>query len=39
MAERARLLGGSCDLSSIPGQGTTITITIALKPERKANVP
>jgi len=39
IAERARLLGGSCDLSSIPGQGTTITITIALKPERKANVP
>ena len=30
MAERARLLGGSCDVSSIPGQGTTITIAIAL---------
>ena len=31
MAERARLLGGSCDFSSIPGQGTTITTTIVLK--------
>ncbi len=37
MAERARLLGGSCDVSSVPGQGTTITI--ALKPEHAASMP
>jgi len=37
MAERARLLGSSCNISSIPGHGTTITI--ALKPEPAANVP
>jgi signal transduction histidine kinase/streptogramin lyase len=39
MVERARLLGGSCDVSSIPGQGTTITISIPLKPAPTASVP
>ncbi|MCW5966357.1 MAG: HAMP domain-containing protein [Bryobacterales bacterium] len=28
MGERARLLGGTCDIASSPGEGTTITITI-----------
>ena len=34
MAERTRLLGGSYNLSSIPGQGTTMRIMVALKDER-----
>jgi signal transduction histidine kinase len=34
MAERARLLGGSYNLSSIPGQGTAMTIMVALQDER-----
>lgn len=37
MAERARLLGGSCEVSSTLGQGTAITIMIALKPETAAS--
>jgi signal transduction histidine kinase/ligand-binding sensor domain-containing protein len=35
MAERTRLLGGSYNLSSIPGHGTTMTIVVDLKDERK----
>jgi signal transduction histidine kinase len=28
MKERIRLLGGSCDVESVPGQGTTVTARI-----------
>ncbi len=30
MKERAALLGGSCEVESVPGQGTTIRVTIPL---------
>jgi signal transduction histidine kinase/ligand-binding sensor domain-containing protein len=39
MAERTRLLSGSYNLSSIPGQGTTMTIIVALKDGRKPGMP
>ena len=33
MAERVKLLGGSFDLSSKPGDGTTLTVTVPLAPQ------
>ena len=35
--ERVRILGGSCHISSTPGQGTTISITLERVPHRKGS--
>jgi signal transduction histidine kinase len=34
VAERARMLGGKEEIHAVPGQGTTITVTVILQDER-----